>query len=141
MSDLTDCFPLVFDNCKFNGEGGTRQPDGTCVPLDDCAEACSGEPGTRSEVLGVCSCSNALSIDQICNQNCRKSAPKLSYKSSYEILITTKDGVTAPFDLTQAGNVYGKLEQCRTPSGDCAIRSVEVAGDGFEGIYGLPRSV
>lgn len=68
-SDLTDCFPLVFDNCKVNGQA--RQPDGTCVDPNECAEACSGEPGTRSPILGVCSCDNSFNVDEICNQNCR----------------------------------------------------------------------
>lgn len=94
VSDLTDCFPLVFENCKFNGDQGARQPDGTCVALDDCAEACSGEPGRRSEVLGVCSCDNSISVDDICNQNCRKNAPKVTYASSYQILVADKNGKT-----------------------------------------------
>ena len=68
VSDLTDCFPLVYDNCKINGDGkSARQPDGTCVAENECFDACSGEPGTRSQILGVCSCANALNIDDICN--------------------------------------------------------------------------
>lgn len=90
---MTDCFPLVFDNCKFNSEGKTaRQPDGTCVGKDECAEACSGEPGTRSQVLGVCSCENYINVDDICNQNCRKTAPTVKFLSSTSIKIINSDG-------------------------------------------------
>ena len=68
VSDLTDCFPLVFENCKHNSNNNSvRQPDGTCVAEDECAQACDGEPGLRSLVLGVCSCENALDVDVICN--------------------------------------------------------------------------
>jgi len=141
VSDLTDCFPLVFENCRFNGQAGARQPDGTCVAVDDCAEACSGEPGTRSAVLGVCSCDQTLSVDAICNQDCRRKAPSMGFKSSYQIVLTSQSGSTLDFDLTEAGNVYGGLEKCRTDSGDCDIKTAEIGSNGFEGVYGVPRTI
>ena len=38
--------------------------------------------------------------------------------------------------MTEVGNAYGKLEKCRTESGDCEIKSVEIGGAGFNGVYG-----
>lgn len=61
--------------------------------------------------------------------------------SSYEIMMTTSDGATEVVDLTEAGNVYGKLEQCRTETDNCAVKSVTIGGDGFEGTYGVPEAV
>ena len=55
--------------------------------------------------------------------------------------MTDRNGETTQVDLLEAGNVYGELSKCRTDSGDCVIRSVEVGGAGFEGTYGVPSSV
>lgn len=56
-------------------------------------------------------------------------------------MIKDKDGVETQIDLTEAGNVYGKLEKCRTETGLCEIKSVEIAGEGFEGTYGVPKAI
>lgn len=142
VSDLTDCFPLVYENCKANG-GGARGPDGSCVSANECDDACNGEPGTRSEVLGVCSCSNQVDVDEICNQNCRKSAPIVIFNSALSIKLTNpKDGSEEIVDLTEVGTVVGQIDKCRAEADDCTVKSVSVAGsDGFEGTYGVPRSV
>ena len=120
---MTDCFPLVYENCKFGGGNSIRQPDGTCVGKDECAEACDGEPGQRSDILGVCSCDTAVNVDEICNQDCRKKAPKVSMKSSYEIVLTYVNGETQEINLKQTGSVEGALEPCRAEYGECNIRS------------------
>jgi len=133
---------LVYDNCKFNGDKTARQPDGTCVAANECAEACSGEPGTRSAILGVCSCDNALTVDEICNQKCRKDSPKTSFKSSFEIVLTYPgDNSSTEIDLTEAGKFIGALDTCRAEDGGCDIKHVEIGGDGFEGTYKVPSTI
>ena len=44
-------------------------------------------------------------------------------------------------DLTKFGDVYGELDSCRSETGDCKIKSVEIGGDGFIGNYGVPSTI
>lgn len=61
--------------------------------------------------------------------------------SSYQIVLTSSGGSTVEVDLTKAGKVYGKLDACRSESGECDIKTVELANEGFEGVYGVPRTI
>jgi len=81
-----------------------------------------------------------LSVDEICNQACRKAAPKITFKSSFEITLSTAAGSTQ-LPLNQAGNFYGKLEKCRSESNDCAIKTADIGSQGFEGNYNLPSTI
>lgn len=65
----------------------------------------------------------------------------MGYKSSYQLTISSQNGNAIDFDLTEAGNVYGGLDKCRTDSGDCDIKTAEIANEGFEGVYGVPRTI
>ena len=67
VSSNEDCIPNVLARCGQLGEDFARQPDGTCVKTDECSEACYGEPGVRSQILGVCTCENQKAVDDICS--------------------------------------------------------------------------
>jgi hypothetical protein len=57
-------------------------------------------------------------------------------------LTNPKDGSEEIVDLTEVGTVVGQIDKCRAEADDCTVKSVSVAGsDGFEGTYGVPRSV
>ena len=73
--------------------------------MNECSEACYGEPGVRSQILGVCSCENAKNVDEICNQNCRDSAPKITYYNSTAVYVQWKNGTEILYRLNNAGYV------------------------------------
>lgn len=60
LSSIQDCFPIVLDRCANFGNGTdyVRTPSGDCKRYDDCSDSCGGEPGIRSAVTGICTCSN-----------------------------------------------------------------------------------
>lgn len=55
--------------------------------------------------------------------------------------MSTADGQDIEIDLTEVGNAYGEIEKCRTVSEDCDVKSVEIGGSGFNGVYGAPSVV
>jgi hypothetical protein len=65
------------------------------------------------------------------------------YNSALSIKLTDpKTGNEEVVDLTDVGTVVGSIDKCRSEAGDCTVKSVSIAGaDGFEGTYGVPRSV
>jgi hypothetical protein len=78
-SDVTDCIPLVLDRC--DADGVVRSPTGECKDLTDCTAECAPGDGIRDKILGVCTCANTPTTDEICNQDCRANAPKIGMKS------------------------------------------------------------
>lgn len=44
-------------------------------------------------------------------------------------------------DLKDAAKFEGELDKCRSESGECETKTVEIGGDGFEGQYGAPKLV
>jgi hypothetical protein len=65
----------------------------------------------------------------------------MGYKSSFQLVLSSSNGKSLDFDLTEAGNVYGGLDKCRTESGNCDIKTAEMSNEGFEGVYGVPRTI
>ena len=137
VSSNEDCIPNVLARCGTLGEDFARQPDGTCVRTDECSEACYGEPGVRSQILGVCSCENARNVDDICNQNCRDNAPMLSYTTSTSIYVSWKNDTYINYNLNNAGDVIpGSICQ-----DGCDYRTVEMSSTGgFSGTYDPPSN-
>lgn len=132
-SGREDCTPLVFARCEQANR--TRGPDGQCVGLTDCSEACGARGGIRSEVLGVCTCAGDLGVDNVCNQHCRKGAAQLTLDGP-TVTITDAAGNTETKDLTDFGDVYGE-PACS--AGNCTVRSAAQDPSGaFAGGYGPP---
>ena len=139
VSSNDDCAPLVFDRCEIQGSKDiTRDPDGNCVAVDDCSTYCGGEPGVRSKVLGVCTCSNAKVVDSICNQDCRDNADQVTYSDSHSVTMTDKNGDSREVDLNDYADVFGETS-CRNPP--CKMVTAEIDNDGFKGVYGPPSIV
>lgn len=133
-SSIQDCFPLVLDRCTNFGNGTdfVRTPSGECKRYDDCSDSCFGEPGIRSSVTGICTCTNYKNVDATCNQDCRKNAPKVNYINSYQVQLIYADGTTNIVSLNDVGDSYGDVN-CPFPP--CTAKSVEIGKDGFGGIY------
>lgn len=130
-SDVTDCIPLVLDRCEAPL---VRTPDGVCKDPSDCIQECQGGEGRRDAILGVCQCNGAQTTDEICDQACRASAPKIDFTSSTDITMTI-NGEVQRVDLTQAGDVYGK------PTGTGDVKPVAMSSTGFQGSYSAPPAL
>ena len=94
LSSNTNCIPLVYNRCTLPQ---VRSPLGVCVNKTDCTSDCSfnGTNGTglRDSVTGVCACKNipTVDIDIVCNQACRKNAPKITFTSLTSINILSEN--------------------------------------------------
>lgn len=133
-SDITDCIPLVMDRC--DGADEVRAPDGSCKGLNDCEKECNGNTGVRDKVLGVCACDNTPTTDELCNQDCRSSAPTLGFQpgSASQLKVTDSNGDEVELNLNNVGDVLG------APTGNGALRTVSLSGNGYQGSYDTPAA-
>jgi hypothetical protein len=80
--------------------------EGNCAVPDDCGAACPRNAdgtegrGTRSQTLGVCQCEAERPVDEVCNQDCRRNAPKMKYIDGETIEMVYPDGTKEQIDLT-----------------------------------------
>ena len=85
----------------------------------------------------MCSCENAKNVDEICNQNCRDSAPTITQFNSTAVWVEWKNGTSILYGLNNAGYVI--------PGSNCIddynYKTVEMdAGGGFSGTYDPPTN-
>lgn len=99
------------------------------MALNDCKAQCNGGNGTRDAILGVCKCESYNTTDQICNQDCRTSAPKLGFASSTAVTLKINN-INQEIDLTQIADVYGSA------NGTGSVKSVQIGSSGYIGSYG-----
>lgn len=85
----------------------------------------------------MCSCENAKNVDEICNQNCRDSAPTITQFNSTAVWVEWKNGTSILYGLNNAGYVIPG-SNCID---DCNYKTVEMdAGGGFSGTYDPPTN-
>jgi hypothetical protein len=150
-SGTEDCALLVRDRCAF-GAGDDDLPrdvEGNCVASDDCGNACppnaDGTPGrgTRSQTLGVCQCEAERPLDTICNQDCRRNAPKMTYIDGNTLEMTYSDGrPTEKIDLTDDDyqvDVFGDFV-CDFGQ-NCDIKTISFTESGPQGTYKPPAFI
>lgn len=68
----------------------------------------------------------------MCNQDCRKNAPKVEYINTYQVKLTYPDGTEKIVSLNDVGDSYGAIV-CPFPP--CETVSVEIGKEGFNGVY------
>ena len=82
------CQPIVYAYCV---SGQTRSADGSCVSVTtagsaiaDCSASCAGGNGTTGGSgsiiprTGLCQCNNYVPLEDVCNADCRATAPRVS---------------------------------------------------------------
>jgi hypothetical protein len=133
---------LVFDRCASAEQNQTRAPDGTCVDVTDCDEACPVGGGVRSAVLGVCTCNNDFGVDATCNQACRKSSPTVSFTSATSATVVEKDENGNIISETEIDLVTdSQMDVIGEAAPGRAVSAGMGAGGTFEGSYGAPSAL
>lgn len=111
--------------------------------MNDCSDACGEDGGTRSDIVGVCTCNTDLGVDNVCNQDCRKKSPTLSFKPGNKVEVY--DPVTGETENKDLKDVTKDVlggpgnDGATCPSGNCNVRSGGQDAEGkFQGGYSPP---
>ena len=65
-----------------------RTASGTCVDSTTyCTTVCGTSGGTFSSSTGTCQCNNVVPLAQICDADCRASAPTMTCNSKGDIVV------------------------------------------------------
>ena len=126
-----DCVPTVLPICA---KDQFRSQSGLCVSKTDCSKECQGGKGERSP-LGICTCYNTASIDDVCDETCRASTPsvKLTSSGNFEVTDPTT-GTTTNYDFQSSVGYTGKA-YCFSGY-NCVVKTTQLsAGGNFESDY------
>ena len=143
-----DCQPLVLAACVYPN---VRTADGGCavagVAASACIEACPGSGiGFLDARVGVCECSDAPLLDNICDGGCRAAASSLALDpASGGLRLTTAAGAML-MSLDAVPGLVTSGDGCAasrgvgngaSPACPLAVLTLDEGG-GIRGLFGLP---
>lgn len=139
-----DCQPIVFERCLL---GQVRDANGRCVDETNgnCDIMCENG-GTYYESFGLCECSDVETLEVVCDKDCRKESPAMTYNTPTtdegvgSIVITDPDSnVTSSVNTS---SIPGYIDSTACPAGKhCKMLSVIASGSGLSGSYDLPPAL
>ncbi|EQC38608.1 hypothetical protein, variant [Saprolegnia diclina VS20] len=134
--DTADCQPVVYPRC---GSTQVRSASGSCVDPSSvsCASACNGGTGTFLATSGICTCTNAPSLDSVCDSACRTSTTQLRLNPLTSTLqyYDPSTNVYTPVPAADQGAITGSLSCNTNTSTSCQVLSMQVGGNAFSGMY------
>ena len=123
-----DCVPIIIPICS---SGTIRGHDGQCVSSTDCSSSCEGGKGERSAQLGVCTCFNSASIDDVCDEQCQSETPKVQLAA--DGTVTVKDPVSGSEEKVDFQSTPGFTGKPKCLNGlNCEVKSVQMASGVFQ---------
>ena len=129
---IYDCQPIVYSICSASE---IRDFSGKCVDSTTYCNSMCQNGGTISIATGTCQCNNISSLNEICDENCRKEVPYLACGDSGEIVL--KNPVTllsTPVDPSTLGT-FNTID-CSFK--DTKIVSLSTSSGSFSGLFGVP---
>ncbi|KDO27716.1 hypothetical protein SPRG_22196, partial [Saprolegnia parasitica CBS 223.65] len=134
--DTADCQPVVYPRC---GSSQVRSASGSCVDPSSvsCASACNGGTGTFLATSGICTCTNAPSLDSVCDSACRATTTQLRLNPLTSTLqyYDPSTNVYTPVPAADQGAITGSLSCNTNTSTSCQVLSMQVGGNAFSGTY------
>lgn len=136
-----DCQSIVFERCQT---GYSRDASGNCVSKADgnCAQQCDGREGIYSVSLGTCECLDVEPLDEVCDENCRNSAPVMTYTESGIVVYDPSDtNKTTATQFISWDSIPGFFGVPTCPDASCGMLSMVAGGNGLGGTYDLPNTL
>lgn len=121
-----DCVPTVIPICDL---GQIRAHNGSCVTEGQCSNSCQGGKGKRSTDLGICTCYDSASIDDVCDSSCQESTPTVKLSSSGMMVVT--DPVTGKSSNVDFQSTQGYTGKPKCFDGyNCAVKTIDMTSSG-----------
>ena len=92
-----------------------------CSFLTDCEASCGKQGGIRYDTFGLCVCNYVTDVEQVCDEICISSAPKIEIASSSSARVPHTNGTVSQVDIFKSNTVKGRMA---CPLGGCFLYSI-----------------